>query len=55
MGERINRGLRINENWLSGNIIKVVRNGRDTSFWNEEWSRGRRYSRLFKISLDKEA
>lgn len=45
----------INKNWLLGSITKVVRNGRDTSFWSEEWSRGRQYSRLFKILLDKEA
>jgi len=37
-GGEIREGRRINKNWLSGSITKVVRNGKDTPFWSRKLS-----------------
>jgi hypothetical protein len=52
-------GKNINHNWFSQQVVKKIGNGRQTSFWLDNWlgdfSLRDRFPRLFSVSTQKEA
>nr|KYP51226.1 Putative ribonuclease H protein At1g65750 family [Cajanus cajan] len=54
----IEEGATITCNWFSKECVRVVGNGRNTSFWRDPWCTTKpfceRYSRLFSISNNKD-